>query len=89
MTLVLARAEGGHLEVTPPGVRLVPSAPPTPIPRSPRWPATSGASGDEALARAMEGALAHRTDAASLREAVRDYHVEVSARAYAEVLGVL
>jgi len=42
----------------------------------------------DALARAIRGELDHPTAPESLREAVRDYHVEVSARAYAEVLGV-
>lgn len=43
----------------------------------------------EALARAMLAQLERPTAAASLREAVRDYDVAVSARAYARALGLL
>jgi len=42
-----------------------------------------------ALAQAMLDQLAQPTRAASLREAVREYHVEVSARAYARALGLI
>lgn len=45
--------------------------------------------GDEAgMAEAIQAQLEHPTSAERLREAVREYHVDVSAGAYAQVLGV-
>ncbi|MCU0935046.1 MAG: glycosyltransferase [Gammaproteobacteria bacterium] len=43
---------------------------------------------DAAMAEAILRQLERPTPAQDLREAVRDYHVDVSARAYAEVLGL-
>lgn len=43
---------------------------------------------DAAMAEAILQQLDRPTPALDLREAVRDYHVDVSARAYAEVLGL-